>query len=144
MEDRVADLEGEVGAFEKNIAGHKTQLQGLLREIEKLKSEKHETVAEMLTAKEEKEIADMLAGISQDRTSEETSRASRPSGPGQSDCSEFPEKWLASMPSSRRKSSSNTHPNRLPIANFEKLIGLTKESGEADSGSQERTQIPES
>ena len=70
-EQRAQELEEDIKGFDTNIAGHKTQLQSLLREIEELKTEKHETVAELLTATEEKEIADMLAGISQDRTSEE-------------------------------------------------------------------------
>ena len=66
-----AELEEDVKQFEQNISGHKTQLQSLLREIEKIREEKHATVAEMLTAKEEKEIADLLTGISKDRTHEE-------------------------------------------------------------------------
>lgn len=65
------ELEADITDFETNIAGHKTQLQSLLREIEKVRGEKHQTVAEMLTAKEEREIADMLSGISNDRTNEE-------------------------------------------------------------------------
>ncbi|MCA9211764.1 MAG: hypothetical protein KDB27_01770 [Planctomycetales bacterium] len=70
-ETHCAELEADIDGFEQNIAGHKTQLQSLLREIEKIRTEKHETVAEMLTAKEEREIADMLSGISKDRTNEE-------------------------------------------------------------------------
>ena len=70
-EAHAVELEEDIQEFETNITGHKTQLQSLLREIEKVKEEKHQTVAEMLTAKEEKEIADLLSGISQDRTHEE-------------------------------------------------------------------------
>jgi chromosome segregation ATPase len=70
-ETRCRELEEDIKTFEHNISGHKTQLQTLLREIDKIRQEKHATVAEMLTAKEEKEIADMLAGISKDRTHEE-------------------------------------------------------------------------
>ncbi len=63
-ERRCAEIEEDIREFEKNIGGHKTQLQSLLREIDKIRQEKHSTVAEMLTAREEKEIADMLSGIS--------------------------------------------------------------------------------
>ncbi len=42
-----------------------------MRELDKLKEEKHDAVADVLSAKEEKEIADMVTGISNDRTTEE-------------------------------------------------------------------------
>jgi hypothetical protein len=42
-----------------------------MRELEKLKVEKHDAVAEVLSAAEEKQIADMMTGLSKDRTSEE-------------------------------------------------------------------------
>ena len=70
-ESRITDLESDVGEITESITGHKTQLESLLREIETVKQEKHQTVAEIITAKEEREIADMITGISNDRTSEE-------------------------------------------------------------------------
>jgi hypothetical protein len=42
-----------------------------MRDLEKLKEEKHEAVADVLSAKEEEQIADMMTGLSNDRTSEE-------------------------------------------------------------------------
>ncbi|MEZ6151932.1 MAG: hypothetical protein R3C09_17650 [Pirellulaceae bacterium] len=54
-----------------NVSGHKTQIQGLMRDLEKLKEEKHDAVADVLSASEEKQIADMMTGLSSDRTSEE-------------------------------------------------------------------------
>jgi hypothetical protein len=42
-----------------------------MRELEKLAEEKHDAVATVLSAKEEQEIADLMAGISEDKTSEE-------------------------------------------------------------------------
>jgi len=70
-DERVLELEGDIGELTKNISGHKTQLESLLRDLEKIKEEKHATVADMMTAKEEKEISDMIVGISNDRTAEE-------------------------------------------------------------------------
>lgn len=70
-EERCAALEGDIGEITKNVGSHKVQLEGLLRELEKIKSEKHSTVAELMTSQEEKEIADMITGISNDRTNEE-------------------------------------------------------------------------
>jgi chromosome segregation ATPase len=70
-EQRVAELEGDVEALSSNINGHKVQIQGLLREMDKIKEEKHDAVADVISAKEEQEIADMVAGISEDRSAQE-------------------------------------------------------------------------
>ena len=69
--EQIADLESEINELSGTIGGHKVQLQQLLREIDKLKDESSATVADMITAKEEAEIADMISGISEDRTSQE-------------------------------------------------------------------------
>jgi hypothetical protein len=61
---RIAELEADIKQLGDNIGGHKVQLQSLLREIEKLKEEAAATVADMITAKEEEEIANMISGIS--------------------------------------------------------------------------------
>lgn len=68
---RIAELEGELKEMDQSIQSHKIQLQQMLREVEKLREEQTVAVAEILTAKEEAQIGDMLANISQDRTSRE-------------------------------------------------------------------------
>lgn len=67
----ITELEIDVRNLNVSIQTHKTSITGLLREIDHLKSEKHEAVAEIISAKEEKEIADMLSGISEDRSAKE-------------------------------------------------------------------------
>ena len=67
----IAELEGDIKNLGKQISGHQNNINGLLREIDRLKSEKHEAVADIVSAKQEKEIADMLSGISEDKTSKE-------------------------------------------------------------------------
>lgn len=69
--DRIAELEADINNLGENISGHKVQLQQLMRELDKLKEESAATVADVITAKEEKEIADMISGISTDRSSKE-------------------------------------------------------------------------
>ncbi len=69
--EHIAELEGDVQDIGTNIAGHKVQLQSLQREIEKLKEEAAATVADMITAQEEEQIADMLTGISNDSSAKE-------------------------------------------------------------------------
>ncbi len=68
---RIAELEDDVHEMDAAISGHKVQVTEMLREVERLRSEQAEAVAEIITAKEEAELNDMLAGISKNRTSEE-------------------------------------------------------------------------
>jgi predicted nucleic acid-binding Zn-ribbon protein len=68
---RVSELEEDLKVLVNNASGHKNQIMALMRELEKLKEEKHDAVADILSATEEKQIADMMTGISNDRTSEE-------------------------------------------------------------------------
>ena len=68
---RIAELEGDIAGYGTQIGQHKVQLQTLLRELEKVKGEASATVADVITAKEEQEIGNILAGISTDRTGKE-------------------------------------------------------------------------
>jgi chromosome segregation ATPase len=70
-QERAAELESDLEILVKNVSGHQTQIQSLMRDLEKLKEEKHEAVADVLSAREEEQIADMMTGLSNDRTSEE-------------------------------------------------------------------------
>ena len=143
-EQHAQELEDDIEGFEQNITGHKTQLQGLLREIEKLKSEKHETVAELLTAKEEKEIADMISGISQDRTHEELQelRDIRDTAKATARVS----REVAGIDAQRSEQEFLEYAAQTTAdSEFDALIGLTKEteSGSTPDEPTERTQIPE-
>ncbi|MBN1912545.1 MAG: hypothetical protein JW818_22685 [Pirellulales bacterium] len=70
-EQRIADLEADLAGLGKTIGDHKVQIQGLLRDLDGIKEEKHDAVADVISAREEQQIADMVAGISEDRTSQE-------------------------------------------------------------------------
>ena len=69
--EHIAELEGDIKDLENTIGGHKVQLQQLVRDLEKIKEESAATVADVITAKEEEEIADMISGIANDRSSQE-------------------------------------------------------------------------
>lgn len=62
----VEDLEKDIDDYGARIKEHKLQMQGLMREIEQVKAESKDAVADVISAKEEKEIADALAGLSQE------------------------------------------------------------------------------
>lgn len=142
-ERHILELEEDVRTFQENIGGHKTQLQGLLREIEKLKTEKHETVADMLTAREEQEIADILAGISQDRTSEELQemRDIR----DQAKATARVSREIAGVDAQRSEAEFLEYAAQTTAdSEFDALIGLAQQTEERPSEeAAERTQIPE-
>jgi chromosome segregation ATPase len=64
-------LHQEVDQHERQLADYEASLQSMVRELQTIRQEKHETVADVQIAKQEKEANDLLAGISQSRTSEE-------------------------------------------------------------------------
>ena len=71
---RITELENEIEGAQADIESHKLQITSLHRDLEKIKSEQSEAVADLITAKEQEEIADMLSGISMDGTSAELTR----------------------------------------------------------------------
>ncbi len=71
---RIDELEEDIENAQSDIETHKVQIQGLSRDLDKIKTEQSDAVAEMITAKEQEEIADMLSGISMDGTSAELTR----------------------------------------------------------------------
>jgi hypothetical protein len=71
---RIAELEKDIEDYGRRIGDHKIQLQHLLRDIENIKVEAADAVADVITSTQEKEIGDMLSGIAQDGTSEELQR----------------------------------------------------------------------
>jgi phage shock protein A len=71
---RIDELETEIEGAQADIGSHKLQITNLHRDLDKIKSEQSEAVADLITAREQEEIADMLSGISMDGTSAELSR----------------------------------------------------------------------
>ncbi|MGN6548149.1 MAG: hypothetical protein ACTHK7_24145 [Aureliella sp.] len=68
---RATEIDEDLKQLVANVSGHKTQIQALMRDLDKLKEEKHDAVADILSANEERQIADMMTGLANDRTSEE-------------------------------------------------------------------------
>ena len=70
-QERISELEADIEGYKNNISDHKIKLQQLLRDVEKVKAEAADTVADVITAKQEKELAETFAGIAKDGTAEE-------------------------------------------------------------------------
>lgn len=73
-QDHIAELERDIAGYAKSIGEHKVQLQQLLRDVEKIKAESADAVADVITAKQERDLADMVSGIAQDGSAEELQR----------------------------------------------------------------------
>ncbi len=71
---RVTELETDIERAQADIASHKLQITNLHRDLNKIKEEQSEAVADLITAREQEDIADMLSGISTDGTSAELTR----------------------------------------------------------------------
>lgn len=67
---RAIELENDIKSYQEKINEHKVQMEQLKRELENLKTESYDAVADILSAQEEKNLADMLSGISQDTTTQ--------------------------------------------------------------------------
>lgn len=66
--DRIKQVEADVERYGTQLGSHKASIQSMQRELKKLRSEQREAVADVISAKEEAEIADMFSGISEDRS----------------------------------------------------------------------------
>lgn len=142
-EDRCLDLENEIKELARGIAGHKTQLESLLRDLEKIKEEKHATVADLITAKEEKEIADMISGISKDRTAEELQELRDVRD--QAKATARVSREMAGTDVQRSEAEFLEYASKSEADDeFDALIGLGKEADTASSEQVDKTRIPES
>jgi hypothetical protein len=102
-----------------------------MRELDKLKEEKHDAVADVLSSAEEKQIADMMTGLAQDRSSEELQklRDMRQKASANARVS----RELAGMDTSRAESEFMEYAqSSVADDEFDQLIGLSqkKESSE--------------
>ena len=139
---RIAELEGDVEQLIENINRHKLQIQSQLRDLEKLGEEKHDAVASILSAKEEQQIADLMTGISEDRTSEELR-----------ELRELRNKASAGARVSRELAGLDTKQAEAEFMDFastsqandefDALIGLANKPAETESDGPETTRIPE-
>lgn len=134
--ERIKELESDVKEMDQTISGHKIQLQQMLREIDALKDEQATTVAEIITAKEEAELNDMLSGISADRTSRELS-----------DMRQLRDEMKAKAKVSKELAGTDTKvqeaefleyaSKNVATDEFDKLIGLAGEADASDTASPE-------
>jgi hypothetical protein len=144
--DRIAELENDIKQLQGNLGNHKVQMQQLLRDLEKLKEEAAATVADVITAKEEEEISNILAGISEDRSSKELQdmRDLRQESKAKARVS----RELAGTDTKRQEAEFLDYASKSASSDeFDKLIGLAAEadkpSAEQAESQRVETRLPE-
>ncbi len=139
---RADELDADLKQLIANVGGHKTQIQALMRELEKLKEEKYDAVAEILSAKEEKQIADMMTGLSLDKSSEELRELRELRS--KSRASARISRELAGMDSNKMEEEFLEYAQSSQSDDeFDALIGLTQKEKSEPVEKQRDAQIPE-
>jgi chromosome segregation ATPase len=144
---RITELEQDIKTYGDRITEHKIQLQQLHRDLEKIKIETHDAVADMITAREEKQLADTISGISADGTAKELEdlRELRQSAKAESRIS----RELAGTDTTVQESEFIEYAKKsMNNTEFDALIGL---AGQMDKGAgaaekakpQTETKLPE-
>jgi chromosome segregation ATPase len=140
-QQRATEIDEDLKQLVKNVNGHKTQIQTLMRELDKIREEKHDAVADVLSATEEKQIADMVNGISNDKTSEELQRLRDMRQKASANARVSRE--LAGMDSQRAESEFLEYAQKTAADDeFDALIGLAQEKKASEPAAQD-TKIPE-
>lgn len=144
--DRIAELETDVKDLSGNLGNHKVQLQQLLRDVEKLKDEASAAVADMITAKEEESINNMVAGISEDKYSKdlEDMRELRQQAKSKARVS----RELAGTDTKRQEADFLEYAKtNVSTSEFDKLIGLADDAEKSGAAKTEErraeTRLPE-
>lgn len=139
---RAEELDDDLKTLVSNVGGHKTQIQSLMRDLEKLKEEKHDAVADVLSATEEKQIADMMTGLSNDRTSEELRELRQSRSKAQANARISRE--LAGMDTAKMESEFMEYAKNSDADDeFDALIGLSKKESSEPAQKQSDVKIPE-
>lgn len=139
-QQRATEIDEDLKQLLANVSGHKTQIQSLMRDLDKLKEEKHDAVADILSAGEERQIADMMTGLSNDRTSEELRelRELRQKSSANARVS----RELAGMDTKKAEAEFMEYAQSSDADDeFDALIGLAKK--ETPASSQADSKIPE-
>ncbi len=139
-QSRATEIDEDLKQLVANVSGHKTQIQSLMRDLDKLKEEKHDAVADILSASEERQIADMMTGLSNDRTSEEL-RELRDLR-AKSSANARVSRELAGMDTKRAEAEFMEYAQSTEADDeFDALIGLAKK--ETPAPAQQESKIPE-
>lgn len=142
---RTDDLEADITRTDEVLGGYRIDLMDLQRELQKLKQEKHEAVADIISAREIADVNKVLAGIGEDRTSEQLSRLR--DRRAQSVARRNVAQDLAGTSANRQRAELRTAAHRAATMNkLRGLVGLAEEakpSAEAPESEKPEGNLPE-
>ena len=142
-QQRASEIEGDVEQIVENLNRHKTQIQSQMRELEKLAEEKHDAVADVMSASEEKQIADLMSDLSEDKTGEELRELRELRNKAKAKATVSRE--LAGLDTKQEESEFMQYASdSAAMDEFDQLIGLAESDAPAAVEPAERSQIPES
>ena len=144
-ESTIAELELGVAEDEENLAGHLAELGNMKDQIEKIKNEKHETIAAVEAAKAEQEINDMMNGISQNDSGERLNEMREMRDQLKSEV--VVGRKLAGTDTKKRKAKFKSFAHkRKSGSEFDNLLGIGKKEEAKEGTATEKettTQLPE-
>jgi len=143
---RIAELESDIEEYGKRVSEHKLQLQELLRDVDKLRAEAADTIADLVTSNEEKEIAETIAGIAKDGTAEELQRLRQLRQEVKAEANVTKE--LAGTSTKSQEAEFLEYARKTSASSeFDQLIGLAQSTEAAasskDQESPDKTALPE-
>ena len=141
-ETRRDELENDIVSMDDQIHKYEMDMRSLLKEFDKIKDEKHATIADVISAKEQQAIADQLSGLAEDRTTEDLT-----------ELREMRRKAKAKAKVSYRMAGmDNRHEEEELLAEaesseandeFEKLMGLSENDAPMPDLASSETKLPE-
>lgn len=138
-ENTLDELEIGIKEDDEHLASRMAQLSEMKDQIEKIKSEKAETIADVTAAKQERQINDMINGISQNDAGERLAEMRQVRMQAKAEAKVG--RTLAGTESKARKAKfKNFAHKRKSSSEFDKLLGISKE---IEAKTQETTQIPD-
>ena len=143
---RITELESDIADYGKRVSEHKIQLQDLLRDVDKLRAEAADTIADLVTSNEEKEIAETIAGIARDGTAEELQRLRQLRQEVKAEASVTKE--LAGTSTKTQEAEFLEYARKTSASSeFDQLIGLAQSTEAAASSKEQegpdKTALPE-
>lgn len=123
---RAEELETEIKGHEKQLTQHKAQIESLKRDLDAVKDEKYETIADVQGAEETRRVADVFSGISEDKTDRELQELREVRSKARASARMSEE--LAGMDAKNANSEFAEWANAASSDDeFERLLGVTKE-----------------
>lgn len=130
IDEKVKSFTGvtkDLTTLETNLIGHKTQIQTLMRDLEKIKTEKGSAVADLISAQEAKKINQLISGISEDKSAKDLEAVRNVVNEAKAQASVASE--LSGLDVKRAESEFLEYATSSQADDeFNRLIGVTKQS----------------